>query len=193
MPDFEFPELTAAAPPSPTLSARSDVSTQSRLSRLRNFSLLTSRPQEFVPPSVKPRASYNQHQRGFSGQVRGPNGNGAGALAISGHNRHTSAGSTMGFSRSNSGSPNSFGNGNANRLTAAMPGSFEGFQLDDEEEEEEDDDDDEEDEDDDEEGEDEEEGEYDDYDEEHQELELQHEDFDDELLATGAMDKVPFL
>ncbi|KAF9450644.1 LNS2-domain-containing protein [Macrolepiota fuliginosa MF-IS2] len=40
VPDYPLPDLT---PPSPTLSARSDTSNQSRLAKLRNFRLMSSR------------------------------------------------------------------------------------------------------------------------------------------------------
>lgn len=47
--EFPLPDLT---PPSPALSARSDTSSQSALARLRNFSLVGSRQPVFPKPPV---------------------------------------------------------------------------------------------------------------------------------------------
>jgi len=114
-----------------------------------------------------------------------------------GHLRHVSAGDNgvavprRGGATAGAGMGGSFGEErrDAHRMSGgSMPGSYEEFRLDDDEEEEE-----EEDGESDEEGEEEEEGEYTDEEEEEEGEELEHEEFDDELLATGAMDDIPFL
>lgn len=163
--DFEFPEF---APPSPTLSAMSDTSNQSRLSRLRNFSLRPAAATTFVPPSTS-----------------GHNHNRSSAMAIPTHSRHTSASSTVLTRRLiEDWGEEEEGRKARNRLSGgSMPGSYEDeFKFDGHGNEEE-------------EGE---EGDYgdeeDDYEDEEEEdpheLEIEHEEFDNELLE---MDKVPFL
>lgn len=54
--EFALPDLT---PPSPALSARSDTSSQSALARLRNFSLVGSRQPTLPKPSVLPAEVVN--------------------------------------------------------------------------------------------------------------------------------------
>jgi len=220
MAEFDFPELTAPSPPSPALSARSDASMQSGLSRLRNFSLRTQ-PQQFVPPSTANSARHNNgaanHRDGRGGQVQRPDHQrakssfGSSAMHESGvnglgHARHTSAGEVgargisvprgVGVGASTEGNGGSFGKERrvGHRVgSGSMPGSYEEFRLDDGEDEEEGEGG-EEGESDEEGEEEEEEGEYSDEEEEEENVdELEHEEFDDELLATGAMDDIPFL
>jgi len=76
MGDFELPDLT---PPSPALSARSDTSGQTRLSRLRNFSLV-GRRRTLSPPD--PSDKRGSHTNGDGEQE--PNG-----LAIPRRGRET--------------------------------------------------------------------------------------------------------
>ena len=163
--EYDLPE--DLAPPSPTLSARSDVSGQTRLSRLRNFSLL---PGSGPSPATAAAAVVSAVSR-------------TSTAAPNWHSRHTSASSSLT-------SEGILENERQRRLSnASIPGTLEGFHLDDDEDGDEEDGDGEEDEDEElgedeeEEGE-EEEDEYEDKDEE---------DEYDELLATGEMDKVPFL
>jgi phosphatidate phosphatase LPIN len=200
MPKYDFPELAPPSPPSPALSARSDASMQSGLSRLRNFSL-RPQAQQFVPPST---STHQVHQRTQS--LRGRDGSRNNDLTnTTGHARHTSAGGYLGDGMAiprkhgSSRSPDAEDRKAMNRLSGSMPGSYEEFRLDEDDEEEEDEEDDYDDEYEDEEGE----GEYDEeeeYDENGDEEDgvhhndgLDHHDFNDELLATGEMDHIPFL
>ncbi|CAG7848768.1 Nuclear elongation and deformation protein 1 [Serendipita indica DSM 11827] len=215
MPTFDFPDVTrpsspspsspsstlAALPPSPALSARSDASMQTGLSRLRNFSLRgsssTSRPaQEFVPPGQSGgndgsrNHTYQQHQRAKSSV------GGNGRRNHQHHGRATSADA----SRENGIPMPSRRDGLSddeqrakNRLSvgSSMPGSYEEFHLDDSDEDDEEIEDEEgeeeySDEEDEEDGEDE-------GSEEEEEDELPHEMDFDPLLETGEMDAIPFL
>ncbi|KAG8826985.1 hypothetical protein FRB91_000151 [Serendipita sp. 411] len=196
--EFDFPELTAPTPPSPALSARSDASMQSGLSRLRNFSLRGSSTQQFVPPStsrerVLSTGSVQQHQRAKSsvGGTLTPNG------VLPGHTRHTSAGDAVGLAV-----PNGKRNGRdentmlseqkaRHRMSGgSMPGSYEDYPFDEEEEDEEEG----EEIDDEEEGDDEEDDEGDYSDEEgEEELPLEEVDHGYEEEVLGAMDDIPFL
>ena len=168
---YDLPE--DLAPPSPTLSARSDVSGQTRLSRLRNFSLL---PGSGPSPATAAAAVVSAVSRT---STTTPNW----------HSRHTSASSSLT-------SEGILENERQRRLSnGSIPGMLEGFRLDDDEDGDEEDGDGEEDVDEDEdeelgEDEDEEEGE-DEYEDEYEGKD--EEDEYDELLATGEMDKVPFL
>lgn len=199
MVDFEFPELTAPAPPSPALSARSDASMQTGLSRLRNFSLRGPSPQ-FVPPSTQHTRQNGQQARMDHQRAKSSMGNASALIngAAQGHHmRHVSSGgalrnSNVAVPRMNGGAGSFEERRAAHRMSGgSMPGSYEEFRPDDGEEEEEEEEDDGES---DEEGEEEEDGEYSDEEEEGEEhMELEHEEFDDELLATGAMDDIPFL
>ena len=199
---FDFPDFRPSspqpsgtpAPPSPALSARSDASIQTGLSRLRNFSLRGGRTQpEFVPAgtiTTNGAGGPKAHQRAKSslGQGKVPN--------VAAHSRHTSAGGINGVTI-----PRTQGNDDANKALnrlsgGSMPGSYEGYRLDDDYEEEEEDDEDDEDEED-------EEGEYEEEDGEEEEgdevddmddhPDEEPEEFDDELLAAGAMDSIPYI
>jgi phosphatidate phosphatase LPIN len=165
--EYDPPE--EPAPPSPALSARSDASGQTRLSRLRNFNLLPG--SATVAVSAVSRTST------------APNPNG--------HSRHTSASSSLASESTLA------QNARQRRLSnASIPGTLEGFHLDDggdgdEEGEDGEDEEDEEDE------------EGDEYEEEGDEYEYEEEDEDegedgggDEQLEYAdllEMDKVPFL
>lgn len=191
--EFDFPDFRPASPqpsgtpspPSPALSARSDASMQTGLSRLRNFSLRGGRPQpEFIPAGTKtngndPGSKSHQRAKSSLGQERMPN--------VAGHTRHTSAGGVNGIAIPR-GQRNDDPDKAMHRLSGgSMPGSYDGFRLDDEYEEEDEEEEDEEDEEDDE--------EYDDEDEhESDEGELDdHPDDYDDLLAPGAMDSIPYI
>lgn len=63
LPDIPLPDLS---PPSPALSARSDTSNQSTLARLRNFSLVSSRPSSRY--SLPPPATDSAAKRGVYGK-----------------------------------------------------------------------------------------------------------------------------
>lgn len=167
--EYDLPE--DLAPPSPALSARSDASGQTRLSRLRNFSLLSgSAP---LPNAISVSAVSRI-------STTTPNG----------HSRHTSASSSLASESILEENERRRRREGQRRLSnASIPGTLEGFHLDD--------DDDEDGDEEDEGGEDEAEDEEDE-EEEEEEDEEEYEDKDeedeyDELLATGEMDKVPFL
>lgn len=203
--EFDFPDFRPSspqpsgtpAPPSPALSARSDASIQTGLSRLRNFSLRGGRTQpEFVPAgttttnaigAANGAGGQKAHQRAKSslGQDKVPN--------AASHSRHTSAGGINGVTIPRN-QDNDEANKALNRLSGgSMPGSYDGCRLYDNHEDEEDED--EEDEEDEEGQEDEEDEEYegDEVDDIDDSPDEEHEEFDDELLATGAMDSIPYI
>lgn len=180
--EYDLPE--DLSPPSPALSARSDLSGQTRLSRLRNFSLLPSSGPSATAATAAAAAAVSAFSRA---SARTPNG----------HSRHTSASSSLASESTLEENERQRRREGKRRLSnASIPGTLEGFHLDDDDDDEdggEEDGDGEEDEDDElgeDEDEDEEEGE-DEYEEEYEE-EKEEEEYD-ELLATGEMDKVPFL
>ena len=169
--EYDLPE--DPAPPSPALSARSDASGQTRLSRLRNFSLLSgSAP---LPAAISVSAVSR-----------------ISATTPNGHSRHTSASSSLASESILEENQRRRRREGQRRLSSAsIPGTLEGFHPDDDEDDEDGDGDEE-----DEGGEDEVEDEEDEEDEEEEEDEYEDKDEEDEydeLLATGEMDKVPFL
>jgi len=172
MGDYDLPE--DLAPPSPTLSARSDASGQTRLSRLRNFNLLSgSAPSPTAAAALVSAVSRTS--------TRTPNG----------HSRHTSASSSLASESTLTENERRRRREGKRRLSnASVPGMLEGFHLDDDDDDDEEDGDEEDDS-----GEDEvEDDEDDEEEEEDEEYEDNHEEDEyDELLATGEMDKVPFL
>ncbi|KAG8832137.1 hypothetical protein FRC17_001970 [Serendipita sp. 399] len=196
--EYDFPELLAPMPPSPALSARSDASMQTGLSRLRNFSLRGNSTQQFVPPSTSRErvvSTGSQHQRAKSSTGGGrlsPNGNSYG------HSRHTSADATgvaiPNARRTEGNDPMGEEKARYRMSGGSMPGSYEEYPFEDDEEnedeEEEPEESDEDIEDDGGEDEDEGEGEYSDEEEGTHDHDQDHQ-FDAELL--GAMDDIPFL
>ncbi|PPQ74365.1 hypothetical protein CVT24_000659 [Panaeolus cyanescens] len=182
--DFPLPDLS---PPSPALSARSDTSNQSALARLRNFSLGGN-------PSTQRQGSVSTIPDGQDdGSDRDPYRNS--------HLRQMSSlerlSSTLGFGYRRSMSPDSSSYASSDdeddesggdihrkkrerrRSMTSMPGSLDDMQFDDDDEEVYDE-------------EHEEEGEHDFEENEGNEL-GEEESYDDDLLATGEMQNVPFL
>lgn len=184
--DFALPDLS---PPSPALSARSDTSSQSTLARLRNFSLVGSRQTNNVKQFSLPPPSGRSDEDRRESQLR----------QMSSFERLSST--LVAFAQSSSsavGSPGttptyvdsgSEDEGNRfdlekgqrqrrrTRSMSSMPGSLPGSSGSSSDEEMHfgrDDDDD---------------GEYEGEDEE----EAAEEAFDEDILATGEMEKVPFL
>ena len=216
MPTFDFPDVTrpsspnpsspsstlAVLPPSPALSARSDASMQTGLSRLRNFSLRgsssTSRQvPEFVPPGQSGgndgnrNHTYQQHQRAKSSM---------GGRDRRDHQQHARA-TSADASRENGIPMPSRRDGLSDderqarhRLSvgSSMPGSYEEFRLDESGEDEDEEIDDEEGEGEYSDEEDDDEDEDEDGVEDEGSEELQQMDFDP-LLETGEMDDIPFL
>lgn len=198
--DFDFPEFrpvspqptSTPSPPSPALSARSDASMQTGLSRLRNFSLRggrTAPATEFIPAGTTTTskgngsvdAGYRAHQRAKSsfGQGRVPKS--------TTHSRHTSDEGIEGVAIPQGKRGTDERKAEHRLSSGSMPGSYDGFRLDEEYEEED------------------EEDEYEESDEDYEEedgdaeeddmdvhAEDEHEEFDD-LLATGAMDSIPYI
>lgn len=177
--DYPLPDLS---PPSPALSARSDTSNQSALARLRNFSLVGRQNPVKLPMDGAPNGdSYRStHLRQMSSFER--------LSTTLGLRRSTSPESYAGTS-SYAGSDDEdadvdiYGHGNRQRRRSmtSMPGSLDddeiNFGVD---------------EDDDEEGEEGEEG-SDDEDDEGVDEEGGEDAFDEDLLAAGEMQNVPFL
>lgn len=195
--EFPLPDL---APPSPALSARSDTSSQSALARLRNFSLVGSRqPLLPKPPFLPPEAVHeatdsavhrNNHLRQISSFERlgsrlvaltqpssyiVDDGSGSGSFP----SRSSVSSTYLGSGDEGDGEDGELKKQRRARSTSisSMPGSLDDlhFELDDEEEAEVEE----------EEGEDMYEGE--------EEEEAAEEAFDEDFLATGEMQNVPFL
>lgn len=177
--DYPLPDLS---PPSPALSARSDTSNQSALARLRNFSLVGRQNPVKLPMDGAPNGdSYrNAHLRQMSSFER--------LSTTLGLRRSTSPESHAGTS-SYAGSDDEdadvdiYGHRNRQRRRSmtSMPGSLDddemNFGVDEDDEEE---------------GEEGEEG-YDDEDAEGADEEGGEDAFDEDLLAAGEMQNVPFL
>jgi phosphatidate phosphatase LPIN len=204
MDESDLPELT---PPSPALSARSDTSNQSTLARLRNISLIgggrTGHKKQFSLPPPTTESTINRASKAGGERERGPGTRDSHLRQMSsfeklGNTLSNFIPSTSSNAASPISSPSVLDSGDededidlerqtrgrtrARRIS--MPGSLSGHSDDERDErehgdEEEDEDEDEEDEDD---------GEEDDYDAEHEE-----QTFDDDILATGEMENVPFL
>lgn len=173
VPDYPLPDLS---PPSPTLSARSDTSNQSTLARLRNFSLVGGR-QANVPkamtssersPDLLKMSSFERlsNTLTFSGSLR------------STPRRSLSPGSMSSTTFADSDDEEEFDydeegkrrRRQRTRSMTSMPGSLEDMPLDDEPDQD---------------ISDMENGMIDD--------EVAEEAFDEDLLATGEMQNVPFL
>ncbi|KIJ56944.1 hypothetical protein M422DRAFT_23082 [Sphaerobolus stellatus SS14] len=186
--EFELPE-SLTIPPSPALTARSDNSTQTTLSRLRHFSLGRSSRAQSPELNLKDGSSPNQKDTFPMGHIRS-------AKSLDRFSSFLPVGEGVAFVDTHNNDddlyfvPNgmSAGQGRGQRQRPeSMPGSLDlsGGMHDprwakDQEEEDED----EEDEDEDQDGEDGGEGE---------EGEDAEQAFDDDLLATGEMENVPFL
>jgi len=193
MQDFPLPDL---GPPSPALSARSDTSNQSALARLRNFSLVGNRSSHNMsqfslpPPATSEVNGLTNEQRRKEQHVRQMS-----SLERLSSTLASLTSSTAGSPRS--GSPTFFesdqddenGNGDVEkgnrgrrprtRSMSSMPGSMPGSPSPGSDDEMQYDDDDEE-------------GSGDEYDYEGQQ-EATEEAFDEDLLATGEMENIPFL
>ncbi|KAF9057891.1 Lipin/Ned1/Smp2-domain-containing protein [Panaeolus papilionaceus] len=182
--DFPLPDLS---PPSPALSARSDTSNQSTLARLRNFSLggnANVQRQNSMSSTAdgqdegSDRDPYrNSHLRQMSSLER------LSSTLGFGYGRSTSPGSSSSYASSDDEDDEIGVDGHRRkrerrRSMTSMPGSLDDMQFDDEEEEEEH----------------EEQGEGDpDYEEDAGNDLGEEESYDDDLLATGEMQNVPFL
>lgn len=187
--EFALPDLS---PPSPALSARSDTSNQSTLARLRNFSLVGNRSSNNMsqftlpPPATSDGDGLTLEQRRRESHVR----------QMSSLERLSSTLASLTSSAAatpRSSSPvffetsedDRYGNGDVEkgrgrrprgRSMSSMPGSMPGSPgpgSDDEQDEEE-------------------EGSGEEY-EEYEEQEVPEETFDEDLLATGEMENIPFL
>ena len=201
MDEDDLPELT---PPSPALSARSDTSNQSTLARLRNLSLMgsgrTNHKKQFSLPPPTTESYTNGRSEADNERWRGPG-------TRDSHLRQMSSFERLSNTLSNfipSASPNATSpvsspsildsgdededidlerqtRGRKRVRRISMPGSLPGPSDNERDEHEHSDQEEEEDEDD---------GEEDDYgyDAEHEE-----QAFDDDILATGEMENVPFL
>lgn len=200
MDEADLPELT---PPSPALSARSDTSNQSTLARLRNLSLMGSgrtghKKQSSLPPPVT-GSHINGTSKADDERERGPGTRNSHLRQISSFGRLSNTlsnfiPSTSPNATSPVSSPSVLDSGDEDEdidlerqsggrkkvRRTSMPGSLPGNSDNERDEHEHGDEEGEEDED-------EEEGDYG-YDAEHEE-----QTFDDDILATGEMESVPFL
>ncbi|KAG2013272.1 hypothetical protein CC2G_010202 [Coprinopsis cinerea AmutBmut pab1-1] len=172
--EFPLPDLS---PPSPALSARSDTSNQSALARLRNFSLVGSRQStmnddgEYRNNQLRQMSSFERLSStlGFMSSVNSGSGNrSASPDPFTSDDEDDGTLSDSGRRRER------------RRSITSMPGSLHDHDMDFDD------------------SEDDDEGEYDDEDEEHQDDGLEPEEhaeeaFDEDLLAAGEMQKVPFL
>lgn len=208
--EFPLPDLT---PPSPALSARSDTSSQSTLARLRNFSLVGGRqpifppkppfpPTEMVPGGPDGGGQRSSHLRQMSSferlgsrlvaltqssySVDDGSGSGSGSGSASFPSRSSVSASSTYLDSEDEGDVGEDGELKKQRRPrstsmSSMPGSLDDmhFGLDDNEGEEND-------------GEEEGEEEGYVYDGENEE-EAAEEAFDEDFLATGEMQNVPFL
>lgn len=200
MDESDLPELT---PPSPALSARSDTSNQSTLARLRNISLIgsgrTGHRKQFSLPPPTTESSINGTSKVDGKRERGPGTRDSHLRQMSsfeklGNTLSNFIPSTSSNAASPVSSPSVLDSGDEDEdidlerqargrtrvRRISMPGSLPGH-SDNEREQEHGDEEEDDDEDD---------GEEDDYgyDAEHEE-----QTFDDDILATGEMENVPFL
>lgn len=196
VPDYPLPDL-APEPVSPALSARSDTAiTTSTFSRLRNFSLRQSTGALFPLPPTPPRPGTADGGRAFKEMTPLDRLSNRHTRSTETLMEHTWSDDERGrmWSRSEDERERSRERRARKRLSLdSMPGSLSGspadFDFDDEEEEEGQGGDDDEYEGDQDEG-----GHEDDYEREPEDPEEAAEDgFDEDLLATGEMESVPFL
>ena len=210
MDEDDLPELT---PPSPALSARSDTSNQSTLARLRNLNLMgsgrTGHKKQFSLPPPTTESHIRRTSKGGNERERGPGTRDSHLRQMSSFERLSNTlsnfiPSTTPNATSPASSPSVLDSGDEDEdidlerqvrgrkkvRRSSMPGSLPGHSDNERDEhghggegEGEEDDGDEDDED-------EDGGEEDDYgyDAEHEE-----QTFDDDILATGEMENVPFL